>query len=41
MPEELILERLHSNLERLRLPRVQTILLEVVRAAEEQGHSYY
>jgi DNA replication protein DnaC len=39
MPEQLLLERLQQNLTRLRLPRVQAVLLDVVRAAEQEAHS--
>lgn len=40
MPEELILDRLNANLTRLRLPRVQAVLLDVLSAAESQHHSH-
>lgn len=39
MPEQLLLERLQHNLSRLRLPRVQAVLLDVVQTAEAQSHS--
>jgi DNA replication protein DnaC len=39
MPEQLLLDRLQQNLTRLRLPRVQAVLLDVVRAAEQEAHS--
>jgi DNA replication protein DnaC len=39
MPEQLLLERLSANLNRLRLPRAQAILLEVIKTAETQEHS--
>jgi DNA replication protein DnaC len=40
MPEQLVLERLQSNLQRLRLPRTQSLLLDVVQTAQEQSLSY-
>lgn len=40
MPEELLLERLKANLERLHLPRTQAVLLEVVETAQSQSLSY-
>lgn len=40
MAEELVLDRLKSNLERLRLPRTQAVLLEVVETAQSQSYSY-
>lgn len=40
MPEELILERLTANLERLRLPRTKALLPEVLESAEKQSLSY-
>jgi len=40
MPEELVLDRLSANLQRLRLPRSQAVLLDVARTAEEQSYSY-
>ena len=40
MPEQLVLERLQSNLQRLRLPRTQALLLDVVQTAQEQSLSY-
>lgn len=40
MPEELILDRLHANLDRLRLPRTKAVLSEVVETAQSQSYSY-
>ena len=40
MPEELILDRLHTNLTRLRLPRVAQVLDEVVQSAQAKGYSH-
>jgi DNA replication protein DnaC len=40
MPEELILDRLSANLERLRLPRSRAVLPEVLQTAEAQSLSY-
>jgi DNA replication protein DnaC len=40
MPEELILDRLQSNLTRLRLPRVAQVLDEVVQSAQAKGYSH-
>jgi DNA replication protein DnaC len=40
MADQLILERLRANLTRLRLPRVEQILLDVVESAIFQGHSH-
>jgi len=40
MPDELVLDRLQANLTRLRLPRVASILQDIVRASEAQGHSH-
>lgn len=40
MPDELIADRLTANLKRLRLPRMQSVLLDVVQAAQTQSHSY-
>ncbi len=40
MPDELIADRLATNLKRLRLPRMQAVLLDVVQAAQTQSHSY-
>lgn len=40
MPEELVAERLKSNLERLRLSRTQAVLLDVVQTAQERSLSY-
>ncbi len=40
MPDELIADRLTANLKRLRLPRMQAVLLDVVQAAQTQSHSY-
>jgi DNA replication protein DnaC len=39
MPEQLLLERLTANLTRLRLPRVQAVLLDFLKTAETQSHS--
>jgi len=38
--EQLVLDRLQTNLTRLRLPRVAQVLLDVVQAAQAQGHSH-
>ena len=40
MPDELIADRLVANLKRLRLPRMQAVLLDVVQTAQTQSHSY-
>ena len=40
MTDTLVLERVESNLSRLRLPRIREILQGVMKAAEEQGKSY-
>jgi DNA replication protein DnaC len=40
MSDTLVLERLQSNLSRLRLPRVGSLLPEMVTAAQEQNKSY-
>jgi len=40
MTDTLILERIESNLSRLRLPRIREILQGVMQAAEDQGKSY-
>lgn len=40
MSDTLILERIESNLSRLRLPRIKEILQSVIKTAEEQGKSY-
>src|SRR5580658_319318 len=40
MAEQLVLDRLQSNLARLRLPRVAQVLLEVVESATTQGQSH-
>jgi DNA replication protein DnaC len=40
MSDTLVLERIESNLSRLRLPRIREILEGVIKAAEEQGKSY-
>ena len=40
MPEELILDRLTANLERLRLPRTKAVLGEVLETAQSQSYSY-
>lgn len=39
MSETLILERVESHLDRLRLPRIKTILQETIKSAEEQSKS--
>jgi DNA replication protein DnaC len=40
MSDTLILDRIESNLSRLRLPRIREILQGVITKAEEQGKSY-
>lgn len=40
MPEELVLERLKTNLSRLRLPRIEAVLLDVVETAQQEDRSY-
>jgi DNA replication protein DnaC len=40
MPEELVLDRLQSNLTRLRLPRIAQVLQDVVQSGQAQGHSH-
>ena len=40
MPEELLLSRLESNLDRLRLPRIKAVLQEVIETAETEKQSY-
>ena len=40
MSDTLVLDRIESNLTRLRLPRIREILQGVIRSAEEQGKSY-
>jgi len=40
MSDTLVLERVESNLSRLRLPRIQEILQDVMRTAEDKGKSY-
>jgi len=40
MSETLVLERIESNLSRLRLPRIREILQGVIKRAEEQSKSY-
>ena len=40
MPEELILDRLTANLERLRLPRAKAVLPELLETAISQSYSY-
>ena len=40
MSDTLVLERIVSNLTRLRLPRIREILQGVIKRAEEQGKSY-
>src|SRR5215472_5504516 len=39
MPEQLLLERLSANLARLRLCRVQAVLLDFLKTAEDQSQS--
>lgn len=40
MPDQLVLDRLQSNLTRLHLPRIQAVLLDVIETAQQQGHSH-
>ena len=40
MSDTLVLERVESNLSRLRLPRIREILQDVMRTAEDKGKSY-
>jgi DNA replication protein DnaC len=40
MPDELVVERLQANLDRLRLPRVRTVLLDVAQTAQAESYSY-
>ena len=40
MSDILVLDRIESNLARLRLPRIREILQGVINKAEEQGKSY-
>lgn len=40
MSDTLVLERIESNLSRLRLPRIREILQGVIKGAEDQGKSY-
>jgi DNA replication protein DnaC len=40
MPDQLVLDRLQANLSRLHLPRVASILLDVVESAQAAGHSH-
>jgi DNA replication protein DnaC len=40
MSDTLVLERIESNLTRLRLPRIRDILQGVIKGAEDQGKSY-
>jgi DNA replication protein DnaC len=40
MPDELVLDRLQTNLGRLRLTRIPRVLLDVVQSAQSQGHSH-
>jgi DNA replication protein DnaC len=40
MSDTLVLERIESNLTRLRLPRIREILQGVIKSAEDQGKSY-
>ena len=40
MPDQLVLDRLQANLTRLHLPRIQTVLLDVIETAQQQGHSH-
>ena len=40
MSDTLVLDRIESNLSRLRLPRIREILQAVINSAEDQGKSY-
>ena len=40
MTETLVAERIESNLNRLRLPRIREILAKVIKSAEQKGSSY-
>lgn len=40
MSDTLVVDRIESNLTRLRLPRIREILQGAIKAAEEQGRSY-
>jgi DNA replication protein DnaC len=40
MSDTLVIERIESNLSRLRLPRIREILQGVIKRAEDQGKSY-
>lgn len=40
MADTMILDRVESNLTRLKLPRIREILKQMIRAAEEHGKSY-
>lgn len=40
MPEQLVLDRLNANLQRLRLPRTQAVLLDVAQTAQAESYSY-
>jgi DNA replication protein DnaC len=40
MSDTLVLERIESNLSRLRLPRIREVLQGVMKRAEDQGKSY-
>ena len=40
MSDTLVLDRIESNLTRLRLPRIREILQGVIKSAEDQGKSY-
>ena len=39
MSDTLVIERIESNLSRLRLPRIREILQGVIKRAEEHGRS--
>ena len=40
MPDELILDRLTANMDRLRLPRARAVLLDVAQTAQTEAYSY-
>lgn len=40
MPDQMVMERLSENLTRLRLPRMRSILPEIVKTAETESWSY-
>lgn len=40
MADTMILDRVESNLTRLKLPRIREILKQMIRAAEDQGRSF-